>query len=104
MPLPPAFACQAGLVSLPRFEKSGKTVLLSRISRPEKECRRDMEICISCDNGNTFPARYPLPTGDVRPGYSDLCVLDDGQTVGLLHCHEGAVLFSRIAVRSLTDA
>ncbi len=96
MPLPPAFACQAGLVSLPNSQNSTTTVLLSRVSRPEKECRRDMEIRISRDGGSTFPTRYALPLGDARPGYSDLCVLDDGKTVGLLHCHEGQVLFTRI--------
>lgn len=96
MPLAPAFACQAGLVSLPNAQNSAKTVLLSRISRPEKECRRDMEICVSHDGGNSFPARFALPLGDARPGYSDLCVSDGGKTVGLLHCHEGQVLFSRI--------
>ena len=26
----------------------------------------------------------------------DLCVLDSGKAVGLLHCHEGRVLFTRI--------
>jgi len=96
MPLAPAFACQAGLISLPNSQNSTQTVLLSRISRPEKECRRDMEICVSHDGGNTFPARFALPLGDARPGYSDLCVLNGGKTVGLLHCHEGQVLFSRI--------
>ena len=96
LPLPPAFACEAGLVSLSKSPNSAQTVLLSRISRPEKENRRDMEICISHDGANTFPARLALPLGDARPGYSDLCVTDGGQVVGLLHCHEGAVLFTRI--------
>jgi sialidase-1 len=104
MPLPPAFACQAGLISLPSLENNGQTVLLSRVSRPEKECRRDMELCISHDGGNTFPGHLPLPTGDARPGYSDLCALDDGPAVGLLHCHEGEVLFTRIPLQALTDA
>ena len=96
MPLPPAFACQAGLISLPNAPNSPQTVLLSRVSRPEKECRRDMELCISRDGGDTFPLHYALPQGDATPGYSDLCVLDSGKTVGLLHCHEGRVLFTRI--------
>ena len=96
MPLPPAFACQAGLISVPTPPNSARTVLLSRISRPEKENRRDMEICISRDGGSTFPAHFALPKGDARPGYSDLCVLDGGLTVGVLHCHEGRVLFTRI--------
>jgi len=98
LPLPPAFACQAGLVSLPNSQISGTTVLLSRISRPEKECRRDMEICISHDAGNSFPARFALPVGYAHPGYSDLCTLEDGKTLGLLHCHEGKVLFTRIPI------
>lgn len=96
MPLPPAFACQAGLLSLSDSENSAKTVLLSRISRPEKECRRDMEICISHDGGSTFPTRFALPVGDARPGYSDLCTPYGGRAVGLLHCYEGKVLFTRI--------
>lgn len=101
LPLPPAFACEAGLVSLPEPENSAATVLLSRISRPEKECRRDMEICISRDGGETFPTRFALPLGDARPGYSDLCVLDEGRTIGMLHCHEGQVLFTRIPAKNL---
>jgi sialidase-1 len=101
MPLPPAFACEAGLISLPDFENSTATVLLSRISRPEKENRRDMEICMSRDGGSTFPYHLALPRGDAHPGYSDLCVTDGGRTVGLLHCHEGQVLFTRIPVHKL---
>ena len=101
MPLPPAFACQAGLISLPNSENAPETVLLSRISRPEKECRRDMELCISRDGGITFSAHLTLPQGDATPGYSDLCALDDGKTVGLLHCHEGRVLFTRIPTQNL---
>lgn len=101
MPLPPAFACQAGLISLPNLQNSAQTVLLSRISRLEKECRRDMEICVSRDGGHTFCAHFTLPEGDAHPGYSDLCLLNKGNTVGLLHCHEGAVLFTRIPVCEL---
>ncbi len=101
MPLPPAFACQSGLVSLPNSPNSATTVLLSRVSRPEKDCRRDMEICVSRDAGDTFPTHYALPLGDARPGYSDLCVLNGGKTVGLLHCHEGRVLFTRIPADTL---
>ncbi len=101
LPLPPAFACEAGLISLPDPANSATTVLLSRISRPEKENRRDMEICISCDGGNTFFKHFPMPQGDVRPGYSDLCLLDNEQTVGMLHCHEGQVLFTRIPANVL---
>ena len=96
MPLPPAFACQAGSISLPATQFSPQTVLLSRVSRPEKECRRDMEICASYDGGKTFPTHLPLPVGDATPGYSDLCAMDGDDTVGLLHCHEGQVLFTRI--------
>ena len=92
MPLPPAFACQAGVLSL---SDTTATVLLSRVSRPEKECRRDMEICVSRDGGKTFPTHLALPQGDAAPGYSDLCS-PDGDTVGLLHCHGGRVLFSRL--------
>ena len=77
------------------FPDHRQTVLLSRVSRPEKECRRDMEICISHDGGKTFPTHFALPQGDATPGYSDLCALDS-DTVGLLHCHEGRVLFPRI--------
>lgn len=101
MPLPPAFSCQAGLISLPDLQNSAATVLLSRVSRPEKECRRNMEICISRDGGNSFPAHFKLPKGDATPGYSDLCVLDGGKAVGLLHCHEGKVLFTRIPAEKL---
>ena len=101
MPLPPAFACQAGLVSLPATENTPETVLLSRISRPEKECRRDMELCISHDGGKTFPVHCALRKGDATPGYSDLCALDSGKTVGLLHCHKGRVLFARIPTQNL---
>ena len=96
MPLPPAFACQAGTIFLPATQISPQTVLLSRVSRPEKECRRDMEICASFDGGKTFSAHLPLPQGDATPGYSELCTPDGGGTVGLLHCHEGDVLFTRI--------
>lgn len=96
IPLPPAFACQAGVISLPATHISPQTVLLSRVSHPEKECRRDMEICVSRDGGKTFPTRFSLPQGDATPGYSELCALDGGETVGLLHCHERKVLFSRI--------
>ena len=101
MPLPPAFACQAGLVSLPSSENRPETVLLSRISRPEKECRRDMEICASYDGGKSFPVHLTLPQGDATPGYSDLCALDGGKTIGLLHCHEGRVLFTRLPTSTL---
>ncbi len=42
------------------------------------------------------PCTMHSPQGDATPGYSDLCALDSGKTVGLLHCHEGRVLFTRI--------
>ena len=46
--------------------------------------------------GHTFPLHYAPPQGDATPGYSDLCVLDSGKAVGLLHCHERHALFTRI--------
>ena len=61
-----------------------------------------MEICTSHDAGKTFPTHFKLPEGDAAPGYSDLCALDGGKTVGLLYCHEGKVLFTRIPTEDLS--
>ena len=102
-PLPPANACDAGLISLSFGEKYANTVLLSRISGTEKGQRRDMEICISRDGGKSFPARFSLPAGDAMPGYSDLCVIrEETPVIGLVHCRCNHVLFSRISLQTLT--
>lgn len=103
MPLSPANACDAGLISLGAGGKYTDTVLLSRISGAEKERRRDMEICISTDGGKRFDDRLALMTGDAMPGYSDLCVIDeDSPVIGLVHCRNDHVLFSRISMQTLT--
>lgn len=96
--------CDAGLCCL--FGKSGKsgyedTVLISRVSR--LNYRRDMEILISPDGGLTFPDSMQLPPGDAMPGYSDLCVIEEEEPViGLVHCRENHVLFTRISMQALT--
>lgn len=101
-PLPPARCCDVGVISLCVGEAYSDTVLISRVSDPEK--RRDMEILISTDGGRSFPDRFSLMSGDVMPGYSDLCLLpgDGAPIIGLLHCRENHVLFSRISLQTLT--
>ncbi len=93
--IPSARRCDSSTVCL----NDGKTVLFSHISR--LDARRDMEILISYDCGNTYPDSFKLMVGDAMPGYSDLCVIDD-VTVGLLHARNNHVLFSRISLETLT--
>lgn len=96
-----ANCCDAGLACLSAKADYRNLVLLSRVSR--LNYRRDMEILISPDGGNTFPERMQLPPGDAMPGYSDLCVIEEEEPViGLLHCRENHVLFSRISMQTLT--
>ena len=103
--VPPARCCALGMISEFEDERIGDLVLISHVSDPEK--RRDMEICISQDGGKTFPHRFPLKKGDAMPGYSDLSLILDRDealpTVGLLHCRNNHVLFSRISLQTLTD-
>ena len=103
MPLPPASSCDAGLISLDAGMHYRDTVLFSRISNTEKGDRRDMEICISLDGGKSFDTSLALMPGDAMPGYSDLCVIaEDPPVVGLVHCRNNHVLFSRISMQTLT--
>lgn len=93
--------CDVGAVSLSGKDGYGDMVLLSRCSDPGK--RLDMEILISLDGGETFTDTFKLMAGDVMPGYSDLCVIyEDAPVVGLLHCRNNHVLFSRISLQTLT--
>ena len=71
---------------------------------PEAILARMREAGVVGMGGATFPTHIKLPKGDATPGYSDLCALDGGKAVGLLHCHEGEVLFTRIPLQALTDA
>ena len=76
-------------------------MLLSRIGDPEK--RLDMEMRISLDGGVSFTDTFKLMAGDAMPGYSDLCVIEEEQPViGLLHCRNNHVMFSRISLQTLT--
>lgn len=93
--------CDAGGVAVVGKEGYQNMVLLSRIST--LSLRRDMEILLSLDGGKTFPHLMALPPGDAMPGYSDLCVITEEEpVVGLLHCRNNHVLFSRISLQSLT--
>ena len=95
MNIAPARRCDSSMICL----DDKKTVLFSHISR--LDARRDMEIVISYDGGNTYTDKFSLPVGDAMPGYSDLCVIDS-TTVGLLHARNNHVLFSRISLETLT--
>ena len=76
-------------------------VIMSRVAQLEK--RRDMEIRISYDGGRSFTDTFSLMPGDAMPGYSDLCVIyEDEPIVGLLHCRNNHVMFSRISLQTLT--
>ncbi len=100
-PVPLATVCQAGCIGLQAGNGYQNTVLVSHVSDTQK--RRDMEICISTDGGESFTDAFRLPPGDVMPGYSDLCLLDVTEpTVGLVHCRDSHVLFSRISLQALT--
>lgn len=96
-----ANCCDSGLVCFEAKNGYESMTILSRVS--QLKYRRDMEILISRDGGATFPESMKLPSGDVMPGYSDLCVLEEAEpVVGLLHCRENHVLFSRISLQTLT--
>lgn len=93
--IPSAKRCDSSSVCL----HDRKTVLFSHITA--LDARRDMEILISYDGGNTYPDSFKLMPGDAMPGYSDMCVIDD-VTVGLMHARNNHVLFSRISLEALT--
>lgn len=104
-PVPMAVAeancCDSGLACLSAKSGYEDLVLMSRVG--QLTCRRDMEILISQDGGTNFVKQMQLPPGDVMPGYSDLCVIEEEEPViGLLHCRENHVLFSRISMQALT--
>ena len=101
--LPEAKNCDIGAVSLRGNgkEKYKNMVIMSRVAQLEK--RRDMEIRISYDGGRSFTDTFSLMPGDAMPGYSDLCVIyEDEPIVGLLHCRNNHVMFSRISLQTLT--
>ena len=101
MPLGPANNCDAGAAGLRGKEEWGDMVLVSRVSALKR--RENMEILISLDGGGTFVERMAMPAGDAVPGYSDLCVIGEKEpVVGLLHCRNNHVLFSRISLQTLT--
>lgn len=94
--------CDAGAIGVQDKGPYEDMVLISRISALRE--RRDMEIQISLDGGSSFPTRMALPPGSAMPGYSDLCVWNEGEAViGLVHCRSDHVLFSRISVQALTN-
>lgn len=102
MAMSPANNCDAGVTEI-WGTKDGyeNMVLVSRVS--EKERRWNMEILISYDGGVTFPDKMALPEGDVMPGYSDMCTIEEDEpVVGLIHCRNNHVLFSRISLQALT--
>lgn len=93
--------CDAGVTTLVGKQGYEDMVLVSRVS--QLKMRRDMEILISVDGGNTFTDHMMLPKGDVMPGYSDLTVIEEAElVVGLIHCRNNHVLFSRISLQALT--
>lgn len=101
MSMGPANNCDAGVTHI--WGKSGyeNTVLVSRVS--QIPCRRDMEVLLSRDGGLTFTDKMALPEGDAMPGYSDLCVIEEEESLaGLVHCRNNHVLFSRISMQALT--
>lgn len=101
MSLGPANNCDAGAVSVTGKGGYEDMVLISRVSGLRK--RENMEVLISLDGGESFVDRMALPEGDAMPGYSDLCVLEEDEpVVGLLHCRNNHVLFSRISLQTLT--
>jgi len=96
-----ANTCQAGLLCLRGKKGYENVVLISRVGRLES--RRDMEILISLNGGICFPYRMQLPPGEAFPGYSDMCVIEEEEPlIGLLHCRNNYVLFSRISMQTLT--
>ena len=101
LPLPLAKNCDIGVVSLCEKGICENMLLMSRVSHTDK--RRDMEIRISYDGGQSFPDAFALMKGDAMPGYSDLCVICESEPiVGMVHCRNNHVLFSRISLQTLT--
>lgn len=101
LPVGPANNCDGGVMTCSGKPGWEDVLCFSRISWTEK--RRDMEVLYSLDGGRSFAGRMALPAGDAMPGYSDLCRLeDDAPLLGLLHCRNNHVLFSRISLEALT--
>lgn len=101
-PIPPACRCDGSLVSLDAGGNYQDTVLFSHPSRTD--ARADMEVLISRDGGVTFDDKLSLMTGDAMPGYSDMCIIKEGDpVVGLVHARSNHVLFSRISMQTLTN-
>lgn len=93
--------CDAGVTTV--WDKNGydDMIIVSRVSDPDR--RINMELLISYDGGTTFPDKMSLPAGDAMPGYSDLCTIEeDTPVIGLVHCRNNHVLFSRISLQTLT--
>lgn len=100
-PIPPACACDSSTVSLSAGGGYEDTVLFSHVSHTDK--RADMEILISCDGGRSYDDRLRLMQGDAMPGYSDMCIILEGEPlVGIVHVRHNHVLFSRISMQTLT--
>lgn len=99
--MPGAIFCDVAALSVQGKGDFSNMVLVSRISAPDK--RRDMEIRISYDGGFRFEDTFRLMPGDAMPGYSDLCLISEAEpVVGLVHCRDNHVLFSRISLQTLT--
>ncbi len=99
--VPPVAVCDAACLGIQAGNGYEDAVLVSHISSKQK--RLDMEVCISTDGGRSFTDTFRLPPGDAMPGYSDLCLLcADEPVVGLVHCRNNHVLFSRISMQALT--
>lgn len=100
--LPPAAICDMGVLQVRGKEGFSDMVLVSRVSHPDK--RHNMEIRISYDGGEHFDDTLLLMPGDAMPAYSDLCLMEEGDpVVGLLHCRNNHILFSRISLQTLTQ-
>lgn len=100
MPVEKANVCDAGLLSFSDGGKMRNALLVSRVGTLEK--RRDMEILISLNGGESYEMKFQMPPGDAMPGYSDLTLLHDG-CIGVLHVRSDHVLFSRISLSTLTN-
>ena len=99
--LPDARCCDMGAISLSAKVGFEDMVLLSRVGHESK--RMDMEIRISLDGGENFSDTFRLMAGDAMPGYSDLCIIGEEEPMlGLLHCRNNHVFFSRISLQTLT--
>ena len=100
-PLPPAKNCDVGLIGLQDKEGYDDMVLMARITTIDT--RGNIRIEISYDGGESFADGFDLMRGDAMPGYNDLCIINDGENpLGLLHCRNNHVLFSRISMQTLT--